>query len=131
MIPVHQSIIDHDPAQGRYGDCFRACVASLFHCEIKEVPHFCSYGENWFTRLIEWCGVRGVVPFCFETNAPLEFPMWSIVTGKSPRYPDVNHSVVYFGPDLRHDPHPSGAGVQSVVDVIIFACKFPWLSTTS
>jgi len=39
--PVKQTII-HNPDNGMYGDCFRACVASLLEKPIEKVPHFCN-----------------------------------------------------------------------------------------
>lgn len=42
MIPVYQSITD----QGR-GDCMRAAVASMFHLELIQVPHFILFDEDW------------------------------------------------------------------------------------
>lgn len=57
----------HDPENGSYGDCFRACIASLLDIEPSDenVPHFCSNGEpiNGNARLTEFLAERGLVPF--------------------------------------------------------------------
>lgn len=39
MIPVHCRV-KHDPAAGTYGDCIRACVASILEMVPEAVPHF-------------------------------------------------------------------------------------------
>jgi hypothetical protein len=40
MIPVMQRN-RHDPANGIYGDCHRAAIASLLELPLDDVPHFC------------------------------------------------------------------------------------------
>lgn len=45
MTPVEQRI-PHDPMNGMYGDCMRACVASILDLEIEEVPHFYASGDQ-------------------------------------------------------------------------------------
>ena len=44
MIPVFQKI-KHDPDSGKYGDCMRACIASLLELKIEDVPHFFENGN--------------------------------------------------------------------------------------
>ena len=39
MTPQTQLVVNHDPRSGRYGDCFRACVASILDVPIASVPH--------------------------------------------------------------------------------------------
>lgn len=34
------STIKHDPANNKFGDCHRACIASILEVSIHEVPHF-------------------------------------------------------------------------------------------
>lgn len=36
--------VKHDPDAGTYGDCLRACVASLLDLDAEKVPHF--YHDN-------------------------------------------------------------------------------------
>ncbi len=40
MIPLMQRN-HHDPANGIYGDCHRAAIASLLELPMDDVPHFC------------------------------------------------------------------------------------------
>lgn len=39
MIPVHCTV-KHDPNAGTYGDCLRACIASILETDAVQVPHF-------------------------------------------------------------------------------------------
>lgn len=45
MIPF-KCQVKHDPENGTYGDCFRACVASILELDPDQVPHFCENGET-------------------------------------------------------------------------------------
>ena len=53
MTPVFQTIHQH-----RNGNCFQACVASIFDLPIKAVPHFMenSAGDKWTQE--QWDAVR-------------------------------------------------------------------------
>lgn len=42
----YRSTIHHDPTNNSYGDCFRACLASLLDIEPTHIPHFWSDGSN-------------------------------------------------------------------------------------
>ena len=39
MKPVKQ-LFHHDPANGVWGDCFRAVIASVLSLPVEAVPHF-------------------------------------------------------------------------------------------
>lgn len=51
MIPVHCRV-KHDPPNS-YGDCLRACIASLLEMEPDDVPHFADNGVDWPTMLAD------------------------------------------------------------------------------
>ena len=53
MIPVDQTILyDPDPAS-LMGNCFQACVASIFELPLDMVPHFCQE-EDWYLLFTNW-----------------------------------------------------------------------------
>ena len=58
MTPVDQRVLDHDPARGRFGDCLRACVASVLELPYEAVPQF-AVADDWVERLQEWLAPRG------------------------------------------------------------------------
>jgi hypothetical protein len=70
MEPVKQSILT---APG--GDCFRACVASIFELPLEAVPHFLEGSgleDNWtdaqWLRLVEFAQARGFHPWWIDTE---------------------------------------------------------------
>jgi hypothetical protein len=102
------------------GNCWAACIASIMELDIDEVPNFAAY-EDWWQRSIAWVVDRGwymtfVVPEVVTYLLPgghHDMPL-CIATGKSPRG-DFNHSVVWEWFDVKHDPHPSRAGLAGPV----------------
>lgn len=108
------------------GDCFRACVASIFEVKVGLVPHFMAIDKKarfyWTYSLDQWLAPQGL----WYCDWPLEPKVWNVFvpmdgiyavgTGESPRYPGEHHSVVvrldrHKGLTIMHDPHPSRAGV--------------------
>lgn len=121
-------IVKHDPDNGTWGDCTRACVASIFDLPAHEVPHFTVHGEEplgvdgmlpWEKRLRSWLNARGfdVLHIKLENKDGemdercLQFH--HVRGGKTDR--DTNHDTVWFGRKLVHDPHPSRTGLQDDV----------------
>lgn len=120
MTPVMRSI-PHDPSNGLYGDCHRACIASLLDLPLEEVPHFAHdnpSGEVFWDRqsvFLDSHGLAGVNVAFVEgttrehlrrycrTNCP---GVYCILGGTSPL--GVDHSVVACDGDVVHDPsgHP-------------------------
>ena len=43
---LQNQTVKHDPENGLYGDCYRACVACLLNLEVDQVPHFYHDGCN-------------------------------------------------------------------------------------
>jgi len=120
MKPVDQEFM-HESVS-RHGDCFRACVASLLELRLEDVPHFNQLASDagdvieWSTLFVKWCADRGVDFYSTEGDAPP--PGWAIMSGTTERG-DWLHSVVAFAGILRHDPHPSRAGLKNVRDFIV------------
>ncbi len=99
------------------GNCFSACVASILHLQIEEVPFF-GADELWWTRFAEWLEARNLYAICLK-HRPGRAPVgYHILSGKSPRG-DFMHSVVAKGEDVVHDPHPSRATILDRVDCIV------------
>lgn len=116
MKPQRQLILDHNIEAGRYGDCFRTCIAILIEVDAAEVPHFVEqayqhgYGNDssYADRLAKrWLNERGYAMMSIhlrgdaphEQFAELTAGMPFMLTGKSPRYPDICHCVIaQYGP---------------------------------
>jgi len=61
----HKQLIKHDPASGKFGDCFRTAIASALCLEPEEVPHFAERGADWGvdrdrTRIQKWFRERNM-----------------------------------------------------------------------
>lgn len=132
MTPLKQRLT-HDPANGVYGDCHRACVASIFDLPLEAVPHFCDGtaqddegGEIAKGRERHWLRERGFgvvsIPFPAETGLAAILNMLSvsmaeshyIVGGRSAN--GFNHSVIARGGAIVHDPSMNDAGIVGPCD---------------
>jgi hypothetical protein len=127
VIPVVQSVVG-DGRDGRpMGDCFRACVASIFELPLDEVPHFVE-GPSWWRDFGRW--VAEVLPGVRPCNTTYRKPEGEgaarrLVFDKSPDYPkesrpgywigcvmsenfgdDATHAVVMLDGEVAHDPSP-------------------------
>lgn len=120
MVRVFQSRF-HTETQS--GNCLAACVASLLHLDIDQVPYptilerdnfsrylirLCVYLATIGWTIVEW-PVNSDQPWVGDACAEL---LW-IAGGPSSRG-IAWHSVVMSGANLAHDPHPNGEGLTTV-----------------
>ncbi len=115
MTPVDQSIL-HDPENGTWGDCMRACVASLLDLPITTVPHFFDGGcdsQEFDRRVADFLGRHGLVEFSMPADAARRAhftrDLYHLMYGYSDR--GTFHAVVALNGLVVHDPHPSKAGI--------------------
>jgi len=116
MKPVYQTIMDDV-----LGDCFRACVASIFEFPIERMPNFWEQTQDGpeFWRLNdEWAnkylGYRCVSMRVAKSDMDIVEDVLCIACAKSPRG-EVDHAVVWKN-GVVHDPHPSNAGLAEEPD---------------
>lgn len=121
MIPVFQRI-RHRPDEGIWGNCHRACIASILNLTYEEVPHFAHGGptaEEFQSREREFLLFRGFVPIviAYLAESGLEailravgfmnpntyYILGGTTAGGTP------HSVIGFNDKVVHDPN--GAGI--------------------
>ena len=109
-------LVKHDPPHS-YGDCFRACVASILDLPTDDVPHFYhdgADGDVGTERVREFLNGLGytIVWFAFDGEAlPLD-EMLNIWGQMNPDVPaillasnrDSDHAVVMRGDKIVHDP---------------------------
>jgi len=126
MTPREQ-VFPHDPDNGVYGDCFRAVIASLLNCETDQVPHFMFDNpdvDTYNMRLHQFLDTLDLFYLEILSNA-WEFEEWKknshiegdiyhVISGESPRFPGVGHSVVGCNGKVVHDPHPDKTGLLSI-----------------
>ncbi len=121
MIPVRQQAL-HIPSRGRFGDCHRAVLASLFEVPLHEVPHFCEDGppgDRFDARVARWLAERNLSSVTF----PLQGTVQSVLLGVARSCPQafwllsgmsktgVDHMVICRGPEIVHDPAANGRGL--------------------
>jgi len=117
MTPQDQEFINVPGVQ--YGDCMRACVASLMGLPIYLVPHFLrdagGDAPDFWNRVHDFVEERGYdfIPAQDKHSASKSRDMdgYHIIGGPSPRGNDLMHAVVGRYGEIVFDPHPSRAGL--------------------
>ncbi len=103
------------------GNCFPACLASIFELPLEKIPILNEIDQNWRPHLLKWLATFGMswtqVPAgsCWIPNG-----VYRIAGGPGPR-PDsagkpIWHAVVWLDDKMVHDPHPSGDGLSCSPD---------------
>ena len=102
MKPVYQNKI------GYGGNCFTACIASILHLDINEVPNFCANSAlDWWDKAQAWLVERGYflldMKYTLMNSSCCVIPsgVYAIISGKSPRG-DWNHAIIGIS-DMRND----------------------------
>ena len=113
MKPIQQSIFDFE-----HGDCFRACVASIFELPLSAIPNFMEEGPEFFwDKLSDWTNKFNLkaLDITFSSDEFHLFwlkDVWVIAMGKSPRNANFDHCVVWYNGKMKHDPHPDNLGTM-------------------
>lgn len=124
MTPVFCSI-PHAPGEGKFGDCLRACVATILDLGREHVPHFADGIKPEddamisFERLREYLATRKMFPlFVGYDSGAADFDevmrmvahfngaVHAILLCGTPN--DVNHAVVVKAGKVVHDPSWGG-----------------------
>lgn len=129
MKPVKQTRV------GKGGNCFSACIASIFEIELDEVPDLAPRedieGPEQDKILNDWLIQFGLRFFSFRLHdkkyAEVLFKnVFHTICGTSPRDPDLDHIVVGFNGEMIHDPHPDGVGVKGFLTYGVFFAVDPF-----
>lgn len=108
-----QLILDHNPAEGRHGDCYRTCIAILLGLDAGDVPHFtrdavvAGLGQDAADLAAQtWLTERGYKAIQMTVSAEFQgVDAWIekaaagmpyILSGQSPRYSGC-HCVIARG----------------------------------
>ncbi len=107
-----------------HGNCYAACMASIFELSLDEVPDIDPNLEwsEWLAEWNQWLGQRGLytISMCADDYVMRRhgWPKgWSIGTVPSTRG-DWTHAVVCFDGMIVHDPHPSETALGAEHDLI-------------
>jgi len=115
----HNSTIPHDPVNGQWGDCHRACFAMILGLDPTEVPHFYDGGRDQCDAVADmrrFLAARGLaaVDIAFRCDFGT---LMAMMTENMPGVPailggisakDCGHSVVALDGAIWHDPSGSG-----------------------
>lgn len=124
MIPVLQdSFYDPSTPDGQTrGNCWTACIASIVEYALEDVPNFvpihAAGGEDWWDHTMRWLYERGYTAKR-QQFSELDPDKYYVVSGQSPRFPDIGHAVVYRGTNMAHDPYPGGEGVHTPWHILL------------
>jgi hypothetical protein len=116
------------------GNCFRACIASLFDLPLEKVPAFEDAKESheWHDMTLNFIDEHGCeywgVTQDWNSIGPEEIAGmggYVIASGNSPRG-DWKHAVLWKDGQLAHDPHPSREGLKGdPLEFFLIARKKP------
>lgn len=94
MKPVYQT------RKGKEGNCWAACLASLFEVPLEEVDHCAGNHADWLHQTDEWLRARGF--YQVEAKWPMEctaFPDGTILICGCVSETGLNHAVIG---EVRH-----------------------------
>ena len=100
----------HQPPQR--GNCFPTVIACFMDLESAEdaiqiQEHFDD--DEWPNILMDWLIEKGWELGSLRDH--LSTDEHYLVTGTSPRNPDIKHVCIYQNGKLYHDPHPDQTGI--------------------
>lgn len=94
----------HEPPT-LYGDCLRACVASILELEVSEVPHFHFDGHPSDAvirqRLDEWLATRNLTSWCVGYHGHIGFDDLCVIMETN----NPGRNYILFGATDAGDPH--------------------------
>ena len=114
----YHQLFRHNPEEGKYGDCYRTCIACLLDMKPGEVPHFMNTDnyEEGDSHSQEWLAERGLcrITISYPGSYMLREILNTVhhlnpekaarymMTGKGAR--GVNHTVVCFRDKIEWCP---------------------------
>jgi hypothetical protein len=135
VIPTTQTIL-HDPANGQFGNCFAAMLASVLHLQIESIPSFYVADETdnalWMQRANAWLRQHGLAYVLVDASQRNILKDVGIigchheVGGKTSRFSDVDHACVGMDGNLVFDPHPDRSGLTSITVYGLLVALRPW-----
>ena len=122
MIPIHQTLFG-----SKEGNCFQACLASIFELSLEEVPHV-MLKDDWEAALEDWLIQFDLYYILAEVSQCRAQNWWPegyhLISGKAGGGSGVYHSVVGYRGKMVWDPHPAKPGLEEEETWRIFARRF-------
>lgn len=109
--------VDQTDFSVEYGNCFSACIASIFELPIEYVPNYWEQTDDpteYIQLVNQWlskhCGYRGImIQLAIKDQFYLK-DVLCIAIGQTARSKDIDHAVVWRN-QMIHDPYPSREGL--------------------
>lgn len=117
MKPVYQTTFGFGT-----GNCTQACIASILHIDLEEVPFFPAAGKDWDRETQRWLAQKHGLLMVYIVVPPgnvIEIEGGYYIAG-GPTVRGIQHACVYYGSDLAHDPHPDGNGLTEVRNIELY-----------
>ncbi len=120
---LHQTTFS-DKEKGTVGNCTQAAIASYLGLTQDQVPDWNNEMREqtaweFWDAIHDWFATQGY--YFHYANKNQTFPGLYLVSGVSPRNPDLRHMVVYENGKLKHDPHPDGGGIVGDPEMVYVA----------
>lgn len=101
----------HNPPQR--GNCLPTVIACFLDYEsaedVLQIQEIYDKVEDWKSEWLEWLTEKGLD--VGTLGGHVHDDSFYLVTGISPRNPDINHVCIYQNGKLWHDPHPDQTGI--------------------
>lgn len=133
----HYMTTKHNPPE-TYGDCFRACIASVLEADtIEIVPHFvgdgCNDDDVIRARVRSYALTKGALPFffAFPADSLTKSDVMEFMAAVNPNInyimfgntiDGVRHAVVCRNDSQIHDPSPWQCGIDKPSDDGLWVC---------
>ena len=127
-----KQLIQHDPDNGLYGDCYRTAIACILDLPAEDVPHFLKrdstaesqddVAADWLQK--HWKLTPVVISYLpnDDNDSVLEYlGKWSqrgspfIITGQGSR--GFNHCVVGYNGEIYCDPYTGDRGDRTSLEL--------------
>jgi hypothetical protein len=122
----HKQLIMHKPEEGRFGDCWRTCIACLLDKHPDDVPHFLESGDAllFHKKTAEYLETQGLSKIEYVMEGALQDVLFSVgrmnpgmhyLLGGWSRT-GCNHSVICCDGQIVWDPSLTDAGIVGPMD---------------
>lgn len=114
---------DGHTIDGEPGDCLRTSLSCVLDLDRDEVPNFARY-VSWWDAMRRWLRERGQDLWFYPDAHELRGSELVILSGPSPRGAFFHCVVGTASSKVVWDPHPSRAGLVSVVEMFALAVPY-------
>ena len=136
MKPVFQTRYGgSDAPLAEQGNCFQACVASIFELPLEEAFDLRPYpADEWFDAFNKWLVKYNLAcTFIPSTEkeplactVPIGYHIFEVLS-KTLSNTDDRHAIVICDNVVVHNPNAKSQGLGEAKGFYLFLCKEPWL----